>query len=140
MKARLLRVLGGRRGLFVGAAGFLLLVLPVTAGRPINVTAGATTPGIDFGLARGGRGGSCPVTGGMPIRVTAGGIDFGLARGGRISSTVTDAVTGQPLENTHAGNVRFYPAGAPTPQTSTVNFTPGMTRAGNAIVPLNASG
>jgi hypothetical protein len=46
-------------------------------------------------------GGSCTVTSGTPISVTAGatttGINFGLARGGRISGTVTDAFTAQPL-------------------------------------------
>ncbi len=48
-------------------------------------------------------GGSCPVTGGTPISVTAGttttGVDFGLAPGGRVSGTVTDAGTGVPLAN-----------------------------------------
>jgi hypothetical protein len=40
----------------------------------------------------------------------------------------------------NAGYVRLYPAGAPSPRTATVNFAAGQTRAGNAIVPLGASG
>jgi hypothetical protein len=48
-------------------------------------------------------GGSCSVTSGTPIAVTAGttrgGIDFSLARGGRIGGTVTNAATGTPLAN-----------------------------------------
>ena len=47
--------------------------------------------------------GSCTVTSGTPIAVTAGstttGIDFGLTPGGRITGTVTDATTGLPLPN-----------------------------------------
>ncbi len=53
----------------------------------------------DIGCA----GGSCSVTSGTPISVTAGttrtGIDFGLARGGRISGAVTNVSTGTPLAN-----------------------------------------
>ena len=45
--------------------------------------------------------GSCTVTAGMPITVTAGattnGINFSLTAGGRISGTVTDATTAAPL-------------------------------------------
>jgi hypothetical protein len=145
----------------------------VTSGTPVAVTAGATTSGISFGLALGGRisgtvtdgftalplagvsvyiynstgssmtsgytnssgvfttysglpsgtyyaltwnsqgyidelynnipcpAGSCTMTSGTAISVTAGatttGINFGLARGGRISGTVTDAFTALPL-------------------------------------------
>ena len=45
----------------------------------------------------------CDVTTGTPVTVTAGsttsGIDFALVRGGNISGTVTDDVTGAPLED-----------------------------------------
>ena len=146
--------------------------IPVTIGTNVSVTAGATTSGIDFGLAVGGTitgtvtdartgtpltgvqvnvfdasgapvaygstntsgfyttlaqptgtyylrtwnnlgyvdelynnvpcaGGSCTVTTGTGVSVTAGattsGIDFALSSGGTISGTVTDAGTGAPL-------------------------------------------
>jgi len=41
---------------------------------------------------------------------------------------------------TVAGNLRLYPADYPLPQTSTINYIPGLTRANNAIVALNGSG
>jgi uncharacterized repeat protein (TIGR01451 family) len=41
---------------------------------------------------------------------------------------------------TVAGNLRLYPAGLPLPNSSTVNYVVGLTRANNAIVPLNGSG
>jgi hypothetical protein len=37
-----------------------------------------------------------------------------------------------------AGNVRLYPGGVPMPLVSTINYTTGLTRANNAIVPLDA--
>ena len=46
---------------------------------------------------------SCSITSGTPISVTAGattsGINFALAKGGHISGRVTDAATGEPLED-----------------------------------------
>jgi hypothetical protein len=50
--------------------------------------------------------------------------------------SVNVAVT-QP---TAAGNLRLYPAGAPLPTVSTINYSSGQTRANNAILALNASG
>jgi len=51
-------------------------------------------------------GGSCSVTSGTGVSVTAGattsGINFALALGGRISGTVTDAATGAPLASVYA--------------------------------------
>jgi hypothetical protein len=41
---------------------------------------------------------------------------------------------------TNAGNLRMYQAGLTAPLVSMINYTPGVTRANNAIVPLNASG
>jgi len=39
-----------------------------------------------------------------------------------------------------AGNLRLFPADASAPNTSTLNFSPGLTRANNAIVMLASSG
>jgi hypothetical protein len=39
-----------------------------------------------------------------------------------------------------AGNVRLYAAGSPSPLVSTLNYVAGMSRANNAVAPLNASG
>jgi hypothetical protein len=41
---------------------------------------------------------------------------------------------------TDVGNLRLYPAGAPVPLASTINFVAGQTRANNAIIPLGVSG
>ncbi len=38
------------------------------------------------------------------------------------------------------GNLRLYPSGIPMPLVSTINYTAGITRANNAIVPLSALG
>jgi hypothetical protein len=39
-----------------------------------------------------------------------------------------------------AGNLRLFPAGAPLPTASTINFVAGQTRANNALMALGASG
>lgn len=44
------------------------------------------------------------------------------------------------VEATTAGHLRVYPAGAARPNISTVNYTPGLTRANNAIAPLGTDG
>jgi hypothetical protein len=49
-----------------------------------------------------------------------------------VSANVT--VTGPSA----AGDLRFYPAAQGLPGASVINFTPGQTRANNAIVMLNA--
>jgi uncharacterized repeat protein (TIGR01451 family) len=41
---------------------------------------------------------------------------------------------------TAAGDVRLFEAGQPVPNTSTINYVPGKTRANNAIVKLNGAG
>jgi len=41
---------------------------------------------------------------------------------------------------TAAGNVRVYPAWSPVPNVSTVNYVPGQTRAGNAVIGLSPEG
>jgi hypothetical protein len=41
---------------------------------------------------------------------------------------------------TASGNLRVYAAGSPAPTTSTLNYTAWLTRANNAVSPLNASG
>jgi hypothetical protein len=129
-------------------------VCTVTSGTPIHVTAGATTAGVDFGLdpspassfytvvpcrvldtrnPDGPLGGPALVAGAERPFALAGACGIpATAKAVSANVTVTQA--------THAGNVRLYPAGAPAPPTSTVNYTPGVTRAGNATVPLNASG
>ena len=129
-------------------------VCAVTSGTPIGVTAGTTTHGIDFGLepnpglgfhtlvpcrvidtrnAEGPLAGPVLVAGTERTFTLAGACGIpATARAVSVSVTVT-----QP---TGTGNLRLYPAGAPTPPTSTVNYAPGQTRAGNGIVSVNASG
>jgi len=41
---------------------------------------------------------------------------------------------------THQGNLRIYPAGSALPLVSTINYSPGQTRANNAIAVLSATG
>jgi bacillolysin len=43
-------------------------------------------------------------------------------------------------EPSRQGNVRLFPAGVALPNVSTINYVPGLNRANNAIVPLNAQG
>jgi uncharacterized repeat protein (TIGR01451 family) len=43
-------------------------------------------------------------------------------------------------QSSSAGNVRLFPAGQTVPLVSTINYVVGLTRANNAVVPLNASG
>jgi hypothetical protein len=50
--------------------------------------------------------------------------------------SVNVTVTGASVN----GNLRLYPSGIPMPLVSTVNYTAGITRANNAIVPLSALG
>jgi len=38
------------------------------------------------------------------------------------------------------GNLNAYPAGSYPPLASVVNYNPGITRANNAVVPLNTAG
>jgi large repetitive protein len=50
------------------------------------------------------------------------------------------AVNVTTLQQTHAGNLRLHPAGAPAPLASTINFEAGRTRANNALARLGAGG
>jgi hypothetical protein len=59
------------------------------------------------------------------------GVGFG-ARALALNVTVTGA--------TAAGNLRVYPGGSPIPNVSAVNYGPGQTRAGNAVVALGPDG
>jgi fimbrial isopeptide formation D2 family protein len=43
-------------------------------------------------------------------------------------------------QSTAQGNLRLYPAGTPLPLVSSVNYVVGLTRANNAVVPLNGLG
>jgi len=46
-----------------------------------------------------------------------------------------------PVANeTHPGNLRLYPAGSALPQASTINFSPLVTRANNAVIGLGPAG
>jgi probable HAF family extracellular repeat protein len=54
------------------------------------------------------------------------------ARAVSVNLTVTAATTN--------GNLRAYPAGAPEPLTSAINYAPGQTRANNAVLSLGAGG
>jgi 5-hydroxyisourate hydrolase-like protein (transthyretin family) len=129
-------------------------VCTVTSGTPIHVTAGATTAGVDFGLDPSPALSFYTL---VPCRVIdtrnpdgplggpslAAGVErtFSLAGACGIPMTAKAvSVNVTVTEPTQLGNVRLYPAGAPTPQTSTVNYPPGVTRAGNATVSLDAAG
>jgi uncharacterized repeat protein (TIGR01451 family) len=61
--------------------------------------------------------------------------DCGVASGARSVSLNVTVVPG-----TAAGNVVVYPGDLAAPGTSTVNFTPGVTRANNAVVGLATNG
>ena len=50
------------------------------------------------------------------------------------------AITLTVTQETEAGNLRLYPAGAPLPTASTINFLAGKARANNAIVALGSGG
>jgi uncharacterized protein (DUF2141 family) len=50
------------------------------------------------------------------------------------------AVNVTAVNETHAGHLRVYPAGSTLPVTSTLNFTPLVTRANNAVIGLSAGG
>ena len=41
---------------------------------------------------------------------------------------------------TSAGNLRLYPGGTALPLVSAINYSPGQTRANNAVVALGAAG
>jgi hypothetical protein len=43
-------------------------------------------------------------------------------------------------DETDSGHLRVFPAGAPSPGTSTINFTPGRVRANNTVISLGAAG
>jgi hypothetical protein len=127
----------------------------VTVGTGIIVTGGTTTTGIDFALApnpgydfytvtpcrvvdtrdpNGPLGGPILVAG-SARSFTISGPKCGIpatAKAVSVNVTVTGA--------TQNGNVRLYPAGTPTPTTSTINYVAGVTRANNATITLNASG
>jgi 5-hydroxyisourate hydrolase-like protein (transthyretin family) len=127
----------------------------VTAGTPVAVASGATTTGIDFALApnpgldfytltpcrvvdtrdpNGPLGGPI-LEAGSARSFTVAGPKCGIpatAKAVSVNVTVTGA--------TQNGNVRLYPAGTPTPTTSTINYVAGVTRANNATIALNASG
>lgn len=76
-------------------------------------------PALQAGASR-----SFPVTGtcGIPESATAVSVNL----------TVTSPTVG--------GNLRAYPAGGTQPDTSTINFNPGQTRANNALVQLGTGG
>jgi hypothetical protein len=50
------------------------------------------------------------------------------------------AVNVTATNETHTGNLRLYPAGGALPPTSTINFTPLLTRANNAVIGLGTGG
>jgi hypothetical protein len=54
------------------------------------------------------------------------------ARAVSVNIAMTDA--------TGSGHLRIYPAGAPLPNASLINFSAGQTRSNNAVLPLGANG
>jgi hypothetical protein len=50
------------------------------------------------------------------------------------------AVNVTATNETQRGNLTLYPAGEPAPTSSTVNFTPFLTRANNAVIGLGTDG
>jgi len=56
------------------------------------------------------------------------------------SSALSVAVNVTITEPTSGGFVTVYPAGAPVPLTSTINYSAGQTRANNAVLTLGPSG
>jgi len=56
------------------------------------------------------------------------------------SSASAVAINVTVVNETAVGDLRIYPAGTAAPSSSTINFTPGKTRANGAVVPLGVSG
>jgi len=124
----------------------------VTKGKPIGVTVGATTAGIDFGLSR--PTGFYTLT---PCRVadtrnpiSAWGGPALAANSTRIfpvtglcdvpPSATAVAINVTVVGATDQGNLRLYAAGGSAPTSSSINFSVGQTRANNAIVTLGTDG
>jgi uncharacterized repeat protein (TIGR01451 family) len=58
-----------------------------------------------------------------------------------IPSTATAvAINVTVVDETDSGHLRLYPAGGAPPNSSTINFAAGKTRANNAVVPLGVGG
>jgi hypothetical protein len=83
----------------------------------------------------------------VDTRETGGALTCGIER----AITMTGGTCGVPADakavsinltataSSANGNLRVYAAGSPAPTTSTLNYTAGLTRANNAVSPLNAS-
>ncbi len=126
----------------------------VTSGTPISVTVGTTTMAISFGLDSNPglsfytvvpcrvldtRKPDDPLGG--PALVAGTERTFPIAGNCLIPATAKAVSANVTVtRSTSPGNVRLYPAGAPMPLASTINYATGQTRANNAIIPLNVSG
>jgi chitinase len=56
------------------------------------------------------------------------------------TDAIAIAINVTVVGETEAGNLRLYPAGAPAPVASTINFAVSHVRANNAIIPLGVDG
>jgi hypothetical protein len=123
----------------------------VTSGSPVVVTAGATTSGIDFALdpppgtsfytLAPCRAIDSRVPGDPFGTALAAGEERPLSLAGRCgipASAKAVALNVTVTAPTAQGHLILYPQQRPT--ASTVNFEPGLTRAGNAVIGLNAQG
>ena len=124
----------------------------VTTGSPIAVTAGATTPSIDFALTPSAvrlhtlspcrlidtRGTAAPLGG--PALVAGGVRIFDADTGCAIPATARAlSVNVTVVGPTGPGDLRLYPPGGGVPLASTINYGAGQTRANSAVLPLNGS-
>jgi hypothetical protein len=128
-------------------------ILP--GGTPVPVPLGGAVTGIDFALstvsaAAAGlhtidpcravdtRGADGPALAAGTERIFNGAVYAGSCQGfyGARAVSVNVTVVGADAP----GNVRLYAAGGPIPATSTVNYPAGVTRASNAVIPMNANG
>jgi hypothetical protein len=88
---------------------------------------------LDTRLAPGPYGGPAVPAGGERVVTAAGRCGIpSTAKAVSVNATVAT-----PLA---AGNLRFFPGDGAAPNTSTLNFAPGVTRANNAIVMMASSG
>jgi hypothetical protein len=88
---------------------------------------------LDTRNAVGTYGGPALVAGASRVFPLTGQCGFpATAKAVSVNLTVTPATT--------MGNLRLYPAGLPMPTVSSINYLAGLTRANNAVAPLNGLG
>ncbi|GGC13335.1 hypothetical protein [Cellulomonas carbonis] len=79
-----------------------------------------------------------PLAGGLPARTVR---TVDVATAARLPRTAVAAIVNVTVTGTAApGNLRVFPAGMAVPNTSTVNYAPGVDKANGTVVPLGEDG